>query len=74
MLEKQGFYLDERDEWIILGEFLEDELKGCLKCLLQTKSMQGLEIQPSGSKMDSTWKSGDSDRNKKVPRRTTMWI
>ena len=76
-MKNRDLDLDERDEWIKLGEFLADELKGCQKCLLKTKPMQGLGIQPSRRKMDNTWKSGDSDRmgNKKVPRRTTiMWI
>ena len=53
-LKNRDLDLDERDEWIKLGEFLQGELKGCQKCL---------GIQPSGSKMDNTWKSGDSDRN-----------
>ena len=62
-LQNRDFDLDERDKCVKVAEFLENELNGCQKCLLRTKSMQGLGIRPSESKTDNTWKSGRSDRN-----------
>ena len=61
-IKNKDLDLEKRDEWTKLAEFLEDELKGCQKCLLNTKSKQGFGIQPlsSGGKTDNIRKSSDS--------------